>query len=40
MENLLGCAAMAAITLPLSFVIARACLNGLIRIMSTRRHVL
>jgi len=40
MENVLGCVLMAAITLPLSFYIARGCLRGLIRIMSSNRHVL
>lgn len=40
MENLLGCVLMAAVTLPLSFWIARSCLRGVIRIMSSNRHVL
>jgi hypothetical protein len=29
---------MAAITLPISYFIARGCLRGLIRVMSTRRE--
>jgi len=40
MENVLGCAVMAVVTVPLSFFIARGCLRGVIRIMSTRRHML
>lgn len=40
MENLLGCLLMAAITLPLSFYIARGCLRCLVRIMGSSRHVL
>ena len=31
---------MAAITLPVSFYVARGCLRGLLRIMGDRRHVL
>jgi hypothetical protein len=38
MDNVLGCVLMAAITLPISFYIARGCLRGLIRIMSMRRE--
>jgi hypothetical protein len=34
MENLIAWLAMAAISLPLSFVIARGCLRGLVRLMS------
>ena len=34
MENFLATALMALITIPLAFVIARACLNGLLRILS------
>lgn len=40
MENVLGCVLMAAVTLPVSFFIARSCLKGLVRIMSSNRHVL
>jgi hypothetical protein len=34
MENVLGCVLMAAITLPISFFVARSCLRGLIRIVT------
>jgi hypothetical protein len=34
MENALGCIVMAAITFPVSFVVARSCLRGLIRIVT------
>ena len=34
MTNLLGCVLMAAITVPVSFFVARSCLRGLIRIMT------
>jgi len=42
MENLLGCILMAAITLPVSFFLARGCLRGVVRIVtgSERRDVL
>jgi len=40
MENLIGCVSMAVITLPLSFLIARGFLRGIIRIMGARRDVL
>ena len=40
MENVLSCILMAAITLPVSFYVARGCLRGLLRIMSSNRHVL
>jgi hypothetical protein len=40
MENILGCVLMAAITLPVSFYVARGCLRGLLRIMGSNRHVL
>ena len=40
MEDVLLGIAMAAVTLPISFYIARGCLRGLIRIVSFRRHVL
>jgi hypothetical protein len=42
MENVLGCIAMAAITFPVCFLLARSCLRGLIRLMSggNRRDVL
>jgi hypothetical protein len=34
MENLIAWLVMAAISLPLSFLIARGCLRGLMRLMS------
>jgi hypothetical protein len=42
MDNVLGCIAMAAVSFPLSFLVARGCLRGLIRIMAggTNRDVL
>jgi hypothetical protein len=42
MENLLGCILMAAVTLPVSFFLARGCLRGVVRIVtgSERRDVL
>jgi hypothetical protein len=42
MDNVLGCIVMAAITFPVSFLLARGCLRGLIRMMSggNRRDVL
>lgn len=42
MENLIGCAVMAAITFPVSFFVARGCLRAVIRLMAgnERRHVL
>jgi hypothetical protein len=38
MENVLGCIAMAAITFPVCFLLARSCLRGLIRLMSGGNH--
>jgi hypothetical protein len=32
-ESVLGCIAMAAITFPVCFLLARSCLRGLIRLM-------
>jgi hypothetical protein len=42
MENLLACILMAAVSLPLSFFAARACLNGVVRLVqrSDKRSVL
>jgi len=42
MENLIAWILMAAISLPLSFLMARGCLNGLMRLMNggMRRDVL
>jgi len=42
MESILGCVLMMAITIPVSYVLARGCLRGLIRIVtgSERRDVL
>jgi hypothetical protein len=38
MENVVGCIVMAAITLPLSFFVARGCLRGIIRALSGSRN--
>lgn len=41
MENgldVLSAALMAAITFPLSFLIARACLRGVLRVVTTSEH--
>jgi len=38
MENVLGCIAMAAITLPLSFLLARGCLRGIVRALGGSRN--
>ena len=42
MANVLGCILMAAITFPVSFLVARTCLRGVIRIVtgSDNRDVL
>lgn len=42
MENVFGCVLMAAITFPLSFLVARGCLRGVLRIVtgSENRDVL
>lgn len=42
MANVLACVVMAAVTFPISFVIARGCLRGVIRIVTggENRHVL
>ena len=42
MENLLAWILMAAVSLPVSFLVARGCLRGVIRLMDggMRRHVL
>jgi len=42
MANILGCVLMAAITFPVSFLVARSCLRGVIRIVtgSENRDVL
>jgi hypothetical protein len=34
MTNLLGCLLMVAITFPVSFLVARGCLRGVIRIVT------
>lgn len=34
MENIMACILMAAISLPLSFFIARTCLRGVVRIVT------
>jgi hypothetical protein len=36
MENLLAWILMAAVSLPISFLLARGCLRGLMRLMSVR----
>ena len=42
MDNVFACVLMAAVTLPVSFVLARGCLRGVVRIVtgSERRDVL
>ena len=42
MTNLFGCIMMAAVTLPVSFFLAKGCLRGVVRIVtgSDRRDVL
>ena len=34
MYSLLGCILMAGVTFPVSFLVARTCLNGVLRVMS------
>jgi hypothetical protein len=34
MNNVVGCVLMAAITFPVSFLVARTCLRGVIRIVT------
>ena len=36
MENLIAWILMAAISLPISFLVARGCLRGMVRLMSVR----
>ena len=36
MDNIFGCILMIAITFPLSFIVARACLKGVIRLGALR----
>jgi len=38
MENFFACIVMAAITLPLSFFVARGCLRGIIRAIGGSRN--
>ena len=38
MENLIAWLVMAGVSLPLSFLIARGCLRGLVRLMSNGAH--
>jgi hypothetical protein len=38
MENFVGCVVMAAVTLPLSFFVARGCLRGIIRVLGGSRN--
>jgi hypothetical protein len=42
MDNVLGCILMAAVTLPVSYFMARGCLRGVVRIVTggERRDVL
>ena len=42
MQSALGCILMVAITFPVSFLVARSCLRGVIRLLngSQNRHVL
>jgi len=42
MDNLIGCVAMVAITFPVSFLVARTCLRGVVRVVTRgeRRHML
>jgi len=42
MQNVVGCILMVAITFPISFLVARSCLRGVIRILngSQNRDVL
>jgi hypothetical protein len=35
MDNVLGCVLMIAITFPVSFLVARACLRGVIRMVTS-----
>jgi len=38
MTSVLGCVLMAAITFPVSFLVARTCLRGVIRIVTGSEH--
>ncbi len=42
MDNALSCIVMAAVTFPVSFLVARSCLRGVLRIVTgvENRHVL
>jgi hypothetical protein len=42
MENVLACIVMAAVSLPLSFFVARTCLRGVVRLVTgpNKRSVL
>ena len=37
MESVLGCVLMAAVSLPVSFLVARSCLRGVVRIVTGTR---
>ena len=37
MDNIVGCVVMVAVTFPLSFFVARACLKGVIRLRAPRQ---
>lgn len=38
MTNVLGCVLMAGVTFPLSFLVARTCLRGVLRIVTGSEH--
>jgi hypothetical protein len=38
MESVLGCIVMAAVSLPLSFFVARGCLRGIVRAIGGSRN--
>ena len=38
MDSLLGCVLMVAVTFPVSFLVARGCLRGVLRVITGRGH--
>ncbi|MBZ5581142.1 MAG: hypothetical protein LAQ30_02860 [Acidobacteriia bacterium] len=38
MDNVFGCILMAAVTFPVSFLVARTCLRGVIRLVTGSEH--
>jgi hypothetical protein len=38
MANVVGCVLMVAITFPVSFILARGCLRGVLRIITGSEH--